>query len=112
MRSSWCTRARADPFTAIREAGSAFSRPQVIAPLRYRSRIGQAENVLDIRDRSRTINSMTTQRKNPYAVALGRKGGRKGGPARAARMTPQERSESARNAVMARWAKVKQQNDR
>ena len=34
------------------------------------------------------------KRKNPYAVALGRKGGRKGGPARAANMTTEERSES------------------
>jgi len=48
------------------------------------------------------------KRKNPYAVALGRKGGRKGGPARAANMTPQERSESARNAVLARWARAKE----
>ena len=50
---------------------------------------------------------MARKRKNPYAVALGRKGGRKGGPARAASMTPEQRSESARNAVMARWAKAK-----
>jgi hypothetical protein len=48
-----------------------------------------------------------TQKKNPYAVALGRRGGLKGGPARAASMTAEERSESARNAVKARWAKVK-----
>ena len=48
---------------------------------------------------------MARKRKDPYAVALGRKGGRKGGPARAAKMTPEQRSESARNAVMARWAK-------
>jgi hypothetical protein len=41
------------------------------------------------------------------AVALGRRGGKKGGPARAANMTAQERSEAARNAVMARWAKAK-----
>jgi hypothetical protein len=47
-------------------------------------------------------------RKNPYAVALGRKGGLKGGPARAAKMTPEERSESARKAVLARWEKAKQ----
>jgi hypothetical protein len=50
---------------------------------------------------------MTRRRKNPYAVALGRKGGRKGGPARAANMTREQRIDSARNAVMARWAKVK-----
>jgi hypothetical protein len=46
-------------------------------------------------------------RKNPFAVALGRKGGLKGGPARAAKMTPEERSESARKAVLARWEKAK-----
>ncbi len=39
---------------------------------------------------------MAKHRKNPYAVALGRKGGKKGGPARAASMTPEERSESAK----------------
>ena len=48
-------------------------------------------------------------RKNPYAVALGRKGGLKGGPARAAKMTPEERSESARKAVQARWERAKRQ---
>lgn len=47
---------------------------------------------------------MARRRKNPYAVALGRRGGKVGGKARAANMTPKERSESARNAVMARWA--------
>lgn len=46
-------------------------------------------------------------RKNRAAVALGRKGGLKGGPARAAKMTPGERSESARKAVQARWMKAK-----
>lgn len=44
--------------------------------------------------------------KNPAAVALGRKGGQKGGPARAAKLTAEQRSESARNAVKARWAKA------
>lgn len=48
-----------------------------------------------------------TQRKNPAAVALGRKGGLVGGHARAAAMSPEERSESARSAVQARWAKYK-----
>jgi hypothetical protein len=46
-------------------------------------------------------------RKNAAAVALGRKGGIKGGPARAAVLTPEQRSQSARNAVTARWAKTK-----
>jgi hypothetical protein len=46
-------------------------------------------------------------RKNPNAVALGRRGGLRGGPARAKKMTPEERSESARKAVTARWDKAK-----
>lgn len=48
-----------------------------------------------------------TQKKNPAAVALGRRGGLIGGHARAANMTAEERSESARKAVQARWARVK-----
>lgn len=43
--------------------------------------------------------------KDPAAVALGRKGGKKGGKARAARMTPEERSEAARKAALARWGR-------
>jgi hypothetical protein len=41
--------------------------------------------------------------KNPAAVALGRLGGKKGGPARAAKLTANQRSESAKNAARARW---------
>lgn len=41
--------------------------------------------------------------KDPAAVALGRKGGLKGGKARAEKMTPEERSEAARLAAQARW---------
>jgi hypothetical protein len=41
--------------------------------------------------------------KDPAAVALGRKGGLKGGKARAAKMTPEQRSEAARKAANARW---------
>jgi hypothetical protein len=47
------------------------------------------------------------KKKNPAAVALGRKGGKKGGPARAAKLTPEQRSESARRAVQVRWGKGK-----
>jgi hypothetical protein len=43
--------------------------------------------------------------KNPAAVELGRKGGLKGGKARAAKMTAAERKEAARNAAKARWGK-------
>jgi hypothetical protein len=44
------------------------------------------------------------KKKNPAAVALGRKGGIKGGRARADRLTPEERTASARKAAQARWA--------
>lgn len=50
----------------------------------------------------------TTKGKDPIAVELGRRGGLVGGRARAANMTPEERSESARKAVLARWAKAKE----
>jgi hypothetical protein len=43
------------------------------------------------------------KKKNPAAVALGRKGGLKGGKARAAKMTKEERSASAKKAAAARW---------
>jgi hypothetical protein len=41
--------------------------------------------------------------KNPAAVALGRLGGLKGGPARAEKLTAEQRSEIARKAARARW---------
>jgi hypothetical protein len=41
--------------------------------------------------------------KDPLAVELGRRGGRKGGKARAARMTDEQRSEAARRAARKRW---------
>ena len=43
--------------------------------------------------------------KNPAAVELGRRGGKKGGPARAEALTAEERSEIARKAAKARWKK-------
>jgi hypothetical protein len=41
--------------------------------------------------------------KDPAAVALGKKGGLKGGAARAASMTPEQRAEIAKKAAKARW---------
>ncbi len=61
----------------------------------------------DMADTSKT--DKTTSDKNPAAVMLGRLGGLKGGHARAAKMTPEERSESARKAVLARWEKAKKE---
>ncbi len=67
---------------------------------------------LDLNQRAlRTVELSTGQHeldpepplKDPAAVELGRRGGLKGGKARAAAMTPEERAESARNAARARW---------
>ena len=49
---------------------------------------------------------MAGMKKNSAAVALGRKGGLKGGVARAASLTAAQRSASASKAVRARWAKA------
>ena len=43
--------------------------------------------------------------KDPAAVALGRKGGLKGGKARAASMTAKQRTAAAKKAAAARWGK-------
>jgi hypothetical protein len=43
--------------------------------------------------------------KDPAAVALGRKGGEKGGKARAAKLTAEQRSEAAKKAARARWSR-------
>lgn len=43
--------------------------------------------------------------KDPAAVALGRKGGLKGGPARAKKLTAEERSEIGKKAAAKRWGK-------
>jgi len=47
------------------------------------------------------------KKKNPHAVALGKLGGSKGGKIRATRLSAEQRSEIARKAVLARWAKDK-----
>ena len=45
--------------------------------------------------------------KNHHAVALGRLGGKKGGPARAKKLTAKRRKQIAKKAAQARWAKEK-----
>lgn len=43
--------------------------------------------------------------RDPLAVELGRRGGLKGGKARAAKLTPEQRSEIARKAAAKRWGR-------
>lgn len=47
----------------------------------------------------------TAPAKDPAAVALGRKGGIKGGKARAEKLSPRRRKVIAQKAAIARWAK-------
>ncbi len=56
-----------------------------------RDAIGEGGSVADLKG------------KDPAAVALGRKGGLKGGKARAAKLSAEERSEIAKRAANARW---------
>lgn len=44
-------------------------------------------------------------KRDPAAVELGKRGGLKGGKARWAKLTPEQRSEAATLAVQARWQK-------
>jgi len=51
----------------------------------------------------RAISDASDPNKDPAAVALGRKGGLKGGRARADSLTPAERKTIAQNAARKRW---------
>ena len=58
-----------------------------------------------------TIAELSEEREIPdevraAAAALGRRGGLKGGPARAAKLSDKRRSEIARAAAVARWKKA------
>ena len=48
--------------------------------------------------------SLSHKGKNPAAVALGRKGGMKGGKARAEKLSPERRKEIAQRAAAKRWS--------
>ena len=63
----------------------------------------RAQSIVDQATGSSPPKKKPAKKKDPNAVALGRKGGLKGGPARAAKLTKAELSESARKAAQARW---------
>lgn len=64
-----------------------------------------ASIVADATDEDNTGEMMGDDGKDPAAVALGRKGGLKGGKARAAKLTAEQRSELAKRAAQARWSR-------
>jgi len=56
-------------------------------------------------DRAQKVVSIAAGKvKDPAAVSLGRRGGLKGGPARAAKLSPEERKKIAQRAAKQRWA--------
>jgi hypothetical protein len=54
---------------------------------------------------------LTPTPKNPAAVALGRLGGKKGGKARADKLSAERRAEIARQAATKRWGKKDESHD-
>jgi hypothetical protein len=58
----------------------------------------------DVNETAFRVIQEATREKNPAAVALGRLGGIKGGPARAAKLSAKKRQQIARRAAKARWA--------
>lgn len=63
-----------------------------------------AKSVIDeIIELTESESFQRTPQKNPAAVMLGRKGGLKGGKARAEKLSAKERSEIAKKAANARW---------
>jgi hypothetical protein len=53
------------------------------------------------------VNGLPPGTKNPAAVALGRLGGKKGGPARAKALSANKRRAIAKRAARARWNRAK-----
>jgi hypothetical protein len=56
-----------------------------------------------IQEATREVVPKTDKGKNPAAVELGRMGGKKGGKARAAKLSAEQRSAIAKKAADARW---------
>lgn len=52
------------------------------------------------------MNKPSDKPKNPHAVALGKLGAKKGGLARAQRLTPEQRQAIASLAAKARWSRT------
>ncbi len=75
-------------------------------PKRPRDANQLAKSIVDL-STGETEEENPDEGKDPAAVALGRKGGLKGGKARAAKMSKEERSEAARKAAKVRWNKDK-----
>lgn len=81
-------------------------------PLRPRDPVQLAHEIFQeaIGEKPKAYDPQNEQPSDPISQAaaeLGRRGGLKGGPARAKAMTKKERTESAKKAAAARWNKTK-----
>ena len=83
--------------------GSGYTRIMDKHPKRPRDPSQLAKLMVDIA--SGEASDTPEVKKDPAAAALGRKGGIKGGKARWAALTPEQRSEAAQLAAQARWRK-------
>lgn len=72
--------------------------PNQLAKLVVDIATGQVEDKRDSRPED--------AKKDPAAVSLGRRGGLKGGKARAAKLSPQQRAQIAQKAAATRWKKA------
>lgn len=75
--------------------------------LKRKSKGDVAQNALRVVEIATGAPLVMSRKKNPAAVALGKLGGKKGGPARMEKLSPERRREIASNAARARWAKEK-----
>jgi hypothetical protein len=72
--------------------------------------INQAAHAMVLRSTSQAESTPTKMKRSEvlaFMRAMGSKGGRKGGHARAASMTPEQRSASASKAARAKWEKIR-----
>jgi hypothetical protein len=66
-----------------------------------------AKFIVDVSTGEAELPECQPDTKNPVAVELGKLGGKKGGKARADKLTAEQRQEIARQAAQARWKKSK-----
>ncbi len=83
-----------------------------IMPKRSRRPSDPNELAIDIVSKATRLRSSTERQKNPAAVALGKLGGKKGGPARAKRLSAKRRKEIATLAARKRWSKPRPSGSR
>lgn len=70
-----------------------------------------AKSIVDDTASEELLSKAAKEGKNPAAVLLGRLGGLKGGKARAASLSAEQRKDIAKKAAQTRWAKDKKKRE-